>query len=202
MSHGFTSTHANLQYHDESGSLNESFSDMAAMAAIAYLRDKVPTLYSAIYHSPAMVWSLGSRITRNPDPNAALRYYDRPARDGRSAECYQPVPNCLISYQDVYHDASTLGESRRQGYIVHHGSGVYNRFFYTLANTPGWDIQRAFGLMLTCNRDGYWGENTDFQQAACQTLLAASDLAYDTAAVRNAFATVGIRTDSCSTRSG
>jgi vibriolysin len=198
MSHGFTSSHSDLQYHDESGALNEAFSDMAGMMALAYMRENVPVLYEAIYHTPDMVWSIGSTIVRSSNPNAALRYIDRPARDGVSAECYQLVPNCLISYQDVVlYATNEVDEDNRQSFIVHHGSGVYNRFFYNLANTPGWDIKKAFNLMLKSNRDGYWGENSDFQQAACQTLLAASDLAYDTAAVRKAFRSVGIDTQSC-----
>jgi Zn-dependent metalloprotease len=80
---------------------------------------------------------------------------------------------------------------------VHKASGVYNRFFYLLANSPGWDIKKAFNLMLVSNRDGYWGENSGFQLAACQTLVAAFDLGYETTAIRNAFTNVGIDTRHC-----
>lgn len=199
MSHGFTSTHSNLQYYEESGALNEAFSDMAGVVANAYLRETYPLLYDANYHSADMVWTIGQTIIRSPNPNIAMRYLDRPARDGSSAECYLPVSNCAITYQQVTEDAARYAEDEddRTMYIVHHGSGVYNRFFYLLSNTPGWDIKKAFNLMLKCNRDGYWTEYTDFQQAACYTLLAASDLAYNTGDVRSAFNKVGIDTLSC-----
>lgn len=204
MSHGFTSAHANLQYHDESGCLNEAFSDMAGLAVVEYARTTMPKLYQALYHTPEIVWSTGSTIVRSANPTEALRYYDRPSRDGMSAECYESVWGCSISYNDIlqyaYHYIDD--EDDRQNFIVHLGSGVYNRFFYTLARTPGWDIKKAFGLMLKCNRDGYWTENTDFELAACQTLLAASDLAYDVSAVRSAFATVGLSTVNCATAPG
>lgn len=199
MSHGFTSAHSNLQYSDESGALNEAFSDMAGAVSNAYLRETYPALYEANYHTNQMVWTIGGTIIRSPNSNLAMRYFDRPARDRVSAECYLPVSNCVINYQNIAEFASTEieDEDDRNNFLVHHGSGVYNRFFYILSNTPGWDIKKAFNLMLKCNRDGYWNEYTDFQQAACYTLLAASDLAYNTGDVRNAFNQVGIDTLGC-----
>lgn len=209
MSHGFTSEHANLQYHDESGSLNEAYSDMAGVAATAYLQQEVPALYKAIYHTPDMVWGIGNAIMKDPDPDAALRYMNTPSRDGMSADCYKRIAGadkCLVSYDDVVAMAqsdlfpSETTDDQRQGFVVHHGSGVYNKFFYLLATTPGWDVKKAFGLMLVSNRDGYWGENTDFQSAACQTLLAANDLGYETVAVSKAFKKVGIDTVQCTVK--
>jgi vibriolysin len=200
MSHGFTSAHSDLQYHDESGALNESFSDMAGMVALAYMRETAPQLYRAIYHDLDMNWTIGSSIVRDPDPSAALRHLDKPSRDGLSADCYKSVSGCVISYQDLldFVESYTDDEELKQGIIVHCGSGVFNRFFYLLSNTSGWDVRKAFNLMLVCNRDGYWTENSNFQDAACQTLAAAKALSYDTKAVANAFAKVGIKTTTCS----
>ena len=201
MSHGFTNAHSNLQYHDESGALNEAFSDMAGMVAVTYLHEKAPQLYQAIYHNLDLNWSFGTAIMRNPDPRVALRYMDRPARDGMSAECYQSVPGCAISYGDLQNFVTQHieNEDEQQSVIVHCGSGIYNRFFYLLASTSGWDVKKAFNLMLVSNRDGYWTENSNFENAACQTLQAAKDLAYDTVAVKNAFKKVGIDTATCDT---
>lgn len=202
MSHGFTSAHSNLQYHDESGALNEAFSDMAGVATVAYMQQNNPLLYKAIYHTDQMSWTIGSTIMRSAKPNAAMRYLDRPSQDGVSADCYKKIrgaDKCLITYDDVvkFSHSITDEENYRQGIIVHLGSGVYNKFFYILSHTPGWDVKKAFGLMLTCNRDGYWGENTNFQTAACQTVQAATDIGYDTVAVQNAFTRVGIDTAQC-----
>ena len=202
MSHGFTSAHSNLQYHDESGALNEAFSDMAGATVMAYMQSASPELYKAIYHTSDMVWGIGHAIMQDPNPDAAMRYFDFPSRDGMSADCYTKIPGaqkCLTTYQSVVDLANyyASNEDERQSIIVHLASGIYNKFFYTLSNAPGWDIKKAFGLMLACNRDGYWGENTDFHMAACQTLVAATDLGYDTKEIKNAFTKVGIETKTC-----
>ncbi len=198
MSHGFTSAHSDLQYYDQSGALNESFSDMAGIVAVAYLREKAPQFYQAIYHKQGMAWTIGSTVMKNPSPSAALRYMDRPSRDEYSADCYHDVSGCYISYDYLAEWARTnIPEEHLQSFIVHTGSGVFNRFFYFLANTPGWDIKKAFNLMMISNRDGYWTQTSNFDTAACQTLQAAKDLKLDTTAVKNAFDKVGVPTSTC-----
>ena len=54
MSHGFTSTHSNLQYYEESGALNEAFSDMAAVVSITYLRETFP--HSTMPFITGLIW--------------------------------------------------------------------------------------------------------------------------------------------------
>jgi vibriolysin len=206
MSHGLTFAHSGLRYYDEPGCLNEAFSDMAAVMLNAYMQEKLPNLYQTIYHTPDMKWNMASAVIKNPSPDAAMRYFDIPSHDGKSADCYDArlpgVDQCRIDYTNVGFEAFTLfgrigNSSDRNSYIVHTGSGIYNKFFYLLATTPGWDIKKAFNLMLVSNRDGYWGEYSGFQLAACQTIVAADDLGYEIAAVRNAFTKVGIDTKNC-----
>jgi len=69
ISHGFTEHHSNLVYVDQSGGMNESFSDMAAQAAEFYSRG----------HSS---WEIGSDVKKE----GTLRYMDRPSRDGESID--------------------------------------------------------------------------------------------------------------------
>jgi len=141
ISHGFTENHSDLVYFGQSGGINESFSDMAAQAVEYYAKGQSS-------------WLIGAEILKHEAPYAALRYMDKPSRDGRSI------------------DKAT---QYRKGIDVHYASGVYNRLFYLLANSPGWDPRKAFHVMVKANMD-YWTPNTTFEEGACGILNAATDL--------------------------
>ncbi len=79
---------------------------------------------------------------------------------------------------------------------VHYASGVYNRFFYLLANTPNWDTKKAFDVVLKANMD-YWVPTSGYEDAACGVLWSAEDLDYSIADVRAAFKKVGIEAKKC-----
>ena len=108
MSHGVMSTEANLTYSGESGGLNESNSDIFgtmveyAVAGTADVPDYL--IGERIYRAN---WAGGTYVN-----NAALRYMNDPARDGRSPACW----------------SSTLGSLD-----VHYSSGPNNHMFYLLA---------------------------------------------------------------------
>lgn len=70
IAHGFTEQNSNLEYREQSGGLNESFSDMAGKAAEYFVRGRVK-------------WSVGSDITKTMP---ALRYMDYPTRDNVSID--------------------------------------------------------------------------------------------------------------------
>lgn len=83
ISHGFTEQHSGLIYHGQSGAMNESFSDMAAQAALYYA-------------TGTNDWQIGAEVMKQKE---ALRYMDHPNRDGVSIESaadYKP-------YLDVHH---------------------------------------------------------------------------------------------------
>ena len=84
-------------------------------------------------------WLVAAQIFKG---NGSLRYFEDPARDGKS-----------IGHASDYYD----------GIDVHHSSGVYNRAFYLLANTSGWQTRKAFEVFVLANRL-YWGPNTTFDQ--------------------------------------
>jgi vibriolysin len=100
---------------------------------------------------------------------AALRYMDDPTRDGIS-----------IGHASDYYT----------GMDVHYSSGVYNKAFFLLATTLGWDVQKAFRLFAEANRN-YWYESETFNTAYEGLLLAASN-DKDKSDITNAFAQVGI----------
>ena len=110
------------------------------------------------------------------DRKSALRYLDKPSQDGKS------IQNAKKYYK---------------GLDVHYSSGVYNHFFYLLANKPGWNVRQAFGVMVKANMD-YWVPTSNFVDGACGVLWAAADLGLDLDAIQEAFDAVSIETKKCS----
>lgn len=100
----------------------------------------------------------------------ALRYMDDPTRDGHS-----------IGHASDY----------RQGMDVHFSSGVYNRAFFLLSRSAGWDVEKAFKAFARANMD-HWTPSTDFNTGACGVRRAAADLGYRAADVDAAFNSVGV----------
>ncbi len=68
VSHGVTEQRSGLVYADQSGGMNEAFSDMAGEAAESYMNGSND-------------WMVGEQIFKGP---GALRYMDDPTKDGRS----------------------------------------------------------------------------------------------------------------------
>jgi len=116
-------------------------------------------------------WLMGYDIFKAK--GKALRYMDNPEKDRRS-----------ISHASKYH-------SRMD---VHHSSGVYNKMFYTLATSPGWNPRKAFDIMVRANQM-YWGKDSTFDEGAVGVLKATKDLGYPDEYVKKAFELVGVSYD-------
>ncbi|MBK2123981.1 M4 family metallopeptidase [Fangia hongkongensis] len=208
VSHGFTEQHSGLVYTNQSGSLNEAFSDMAGQAVRAYLLSQDESNYAKFYPEDPegqIGWGIGETIMKG---DGALRYMNNPSQDGISADCYDPSLDgalaCEISYRKM------LIKSRGdQSYIVHTGSGVFNKAFYLLASTWASNnqtqglsnqyaegVKEAFHIMVLANVK-YWTPSVKFSQAACGVIYAAKDLNYSTADVAQAFTKVGVSTSNC-----
>ena len=168
ISHGFTEQHSGLDYYGHSGGMNEAFSDMAAQAAEFFAYGKSS-------------YQIGPEIMK--EKGTALRYMDVPSKD---CEGRKPGNWCSIDNASQYYN----------GLDVHYSSGVYNRAYYTLATTADWNQRKAFDVMVNANTN-YWTSSSTFEQGACGVMHAAKDLGYDTAAVVNAFTTVGVKTSQC-----
>ncbi len=168
ISHGFTQQHSNLEYFEQSGGMNEAFSDMAAQAA---------ELYSYGKNS----WQIGPEIFKAP--NEALRYMDQPSKD-----CHGSNPGdwCSIDDESEYYN----------GLDVHFSSGVYNHFFYALGTTQGWDAKKAFDVMVHANAH-YWTPYETFDSGACGVISAAKDLGYSVDDVKSAFDVVKVDYSAC-----
>jgi vibriolysin len=206
VSHGFTEKHSNLEYHDEPGALNESFSDMAGIAARAYLLEKNTKMYNKSHLTPnEITWTIGETIIQPPLAMKALRFFDLPSMDNDSADCVNKTiarannSICAISIPELvaYAESQYPGEEEedeKQSYIVHKASGLFNRIFYFMAQEMG--IKTAFQIMVNANIK-YWTPTTNFDQASCDVVNAAIDLSLNRAPIDSAFAKVGMSITHC-----
>ncbi|MCJ8269966.1 MAG: M4 family metallopeptidase, partial [Psychrosphaera sp.] len=89
-------------------------------------------------------------------------------RKGDRATRYMATPeqnNRAIGHAKYYFD----------GVEKHSSSGIFNRAFYLLATTPGWDPRKAYDLFVAANQH-YWIESSTFVQGACGVINAALDV--------------------------
>ena len=125
---------------------------------------------------------------------------------GEAAEYYMKGTNDFLVGADIFkatgalrymanppQDGRSIGNAANftTGMDVHYSSGVYNKAFYTLATTAGWNTQKAFQVFARAN-DLYWTASTDFNQGACGVQTAAADLGFTVANVTSAFTAVGV----------
>ncbi|MEV4255634.1 M4 family metallopeptidase, partial [Spirillospora sp. NPDC049652] len=165
MTHGVTSATANLTYSGESGGLNEATSDIMAAAVEFYAGN------------PAEVgdYLVGERVVLPGFGKPALRFMDKPSKDGKSPDFWSA-------------DLKNLD--------VHYSSGVANHFYYLLSEGSGaktingvaYDSPTANGQAVSgIGRDAatriwyralttYMTSSTDYKGARTATLNAAKDL--------------------------
>ncbi|MFF9166685.1 MULTISPECIES: M4 family metallopeptidase [unclassified Streptomyces] len=165
MTHGVTSKTAALTYSGESGGLNEATSDILGTMVEWYANNS----------SDQGDYLIGEKIVKPGFGKAALRFMDKPSKDGNSADYW----------------SSTVGNLD-----VHYSSGVANHFAYLLAEGSGaktingvsYDSPTANGSTVTgIGRDKvgkiwyraltvYMTSSTNYAGARTATLNAAKDL--------------------------
>ncbi|MGW2766431.1 M4 family metallopeptidase [Streptomyces sp. NPDC001275] len=131
MSHGVTSKTAALTYSGESGGLNEATSDILGTLVEWYADNP----------SDPGDYLIGEKIVRSGFGKSALRYMDKPSKDGSSADCW----------------SSSVGNLD-----VHYSSGVANHFAYLLAEGSG--ARTVNGVAYdspTCNNSSVTGIGRD-----------------------------------------
>ncbi|MET8769507.1 M4 family metallopeptidase [Streptomyces sp. NPDC004658] len=106
MTHGVTSKTAALTYSGESGGLNEATSDILGTMVEWYANNS----------SDTGDYLIGEKIVKPGFGKAALRFMDKPSKDGSSADYW----------------SSSVGNLD-----VHYSSGVANHFAYLLAEGSG-----------------------------------------------------------------
>lgn len=177
MTHGVTSKTAALTYSGESGGLNEATSDILGTMVEWYAGNA----------SDPGDYLIGEKIVRSGFGKAALRFMDKPSKDGNSADSW----------------SSSVGNLD-----VHYSSGVANHFAYLLAEGSGaktingvsYDSPTSNGSTVTgIGRDKvgkiwyraltvYMTSSTNYAGARTATLNAAKDLYGNGSAEYNAVA--------------
>ncbi|MGW7523785.1 M4 family metallopeptidase [Streptomyces sp. NPDC054783] len=165
MTHGVTSKTAALTYSGESGGLNEATSDILGTMVEWYANNP----------SDPGDYLIGEKIVKSGFGHTALRYMDKPSKDGNSADYW----------------SSSVGNLD-----VHYSSGVANHFAYLLAEGSGpktingvsYDSPTSNGSTVTgIGRDKvgkiwyraltvYMTSSTNYAGARSATLNAAKDL--------------------------
>jgi len=175
LNHGFTSFHSKLQYrNNQSGGLNESFSDVAGTIAEFYREGE------------AADFNIGEDVTKKAD---ALRYMCEPTKDGVSigdAKKYRDGMDLHLS-SGVPNRAFCLSVGRFK--TVGTGTTTLN------------GVQQVGKIWYTANA-GYWTATSTYEQACKGVIDAARSLGYKGEALEAlsaSWADTGVKCDSGST---
>jgi Zn-dependent metalloprotease len=169
LSHAVTAQYSNLGLIGQPGGIGESFGDVTAKAV-------------EHYKTGSNTWGFAFDVMKKP--GTALRYLDEPTKDCSGSQ--KPGVDCSMNNVSQYNDNAN----------PHFVAGIFNKAMYTLATSAGWDIVKAYNIMLGANMN-YWTSTTTFVQGACGIKSSASDYGYATSPVDAAFSVVGIDTTKC-----
>ncbi len=164
--------------HEISHGFTEQNSDLAYFGQSGGMNESFSDMASQaaeFYARGKNSWLIGADILKESSGIESIRYMEKPSLDGRS-----------IDSADQYDE----------GMDVHYTSGVYNRLFYLLSTTSGWDVKKAFHVMLKANMD-YWTPYSKFDTAACGVMSAAKDLGHPVDDVKKALKDVGVSVEGC-----
>ncbi|MFF7734705.1 M4 family metallopeptidase [Streptomyces sp. NPDC007984] len=165
MSHGVTSKTAALTYSGESGGLNEATSDVFGTLVE----------FHAANAEDRGDWLIGEKVVRSGLGREALRFMDKPSKDGKSADCW----DAKLGDLDVHYSS---GVGNHFAYLLAEGSGAKSLNGVTY-NSPTCDgstvtgIGRAkLGKIWYRALTVYMTSSTDYADARKATLSAAKDL--------------------------
>ena len=123
----------------------------------------------------------------------AAEYYMRGSNDWLVGADIIKNGSSLRSMSDPTSDGSSIDNAANytSSLDVHYSSGVYNKAFYLLATTSGWNTKLAFDVYVRANQL-YWNASTNYNTGACGVESAAADLGYSVSAVTASLAAVGV----------
>lgn len=173
MTHGVTSSTANLNYQNQSGALNESMSDVIGVLIKTY--DKYNVKSGATWKFDSSDWIVGADIYTPNKPGDALRSLADP-------QLYNQ-PDNMKNYVNTTSDNGG----------VHTNSGITNKAAYLVAKSIGnAKTAQIYYRALT----SYMTTTTDFLGAKNAFVQAATDLygvnSSEVSAINTSFAAVGI----------
>ncbi|MFE6765097.1 M4 family metallopeptidase [Streptomyces sp. NPDC057689] len=164
MSHGLTSSTANLNYSGESGGLNEATSDILG-TSVEFFADNSTDVGDYL---------IGEKIDINGD-GSPLRYMDKPSKDGGSADYWDSSVGDL----DVHYSS---GVANHFFYLLSEGSGAktINGVDYDSPTSDGSTVtgigrDKAVQIWYKALSE-YMTSTTDYADARTATEKAATDL--------------------------
>jgi pseudolysin len=167
LSHIYTAYHSNLIYTNQSGGINEAYSDIAGQTLEFWLSQQYPWY--------GFDWEIGAEVSLPTGLFAgkALRYFNNPPLDGHS----------------IANAANFV-----TGMNVHHSSGVFNYSFYLMVTKYNIDIYTAYRYFSHANA-AYWTPSSSFNNASCGVMQAALDTGNqgDFQKIMQAFRDVGVK---------
>lgn len=152
--------------------------EITVMGALHEAFSDMAAAAAEYYVSGKNTWAMGVDVMKG---DGALRYMNEPTKDTNS-----------IDHVRDFEDEMD----------PHLAAGIFNKAFYLIATSKGWNTHKAFDVMVKANMN-YWNPSmTKFNEVACGVVSATKDLAqqdpsYTLADVRIAFTKVGIETSDC-----
>ncbi|MFH9707312.1 M4 family metallopeptidase [Streptomyces luteogriseus] len=165
MSHGVTSKTAALTYSGESGGLNEATSDVFGTLVE----------FHAANAEDRGDWLIGEKVVRSGLGREALRFMDKPSKDGKSADCW----NAKLGDLDVHYSS---GVGNHFAYLLAEGSGrkTLNGVAYDSPTCDGSTVtgigRAKLGKIWYRALTVYMTSSTTYADARTATLSAAKDL--------------------------
>ena len=157
LTHGVTAATSNLDYHNESGSLNESFSDVAGQVCTQWHQKQ--TVDEA-------TWLVGAEIM-GPETHA------KSLRTFTAAKAYEDDPLLGTDPQPKHMRDKYVGSDDHGG--VHINSGIPNHAFYMVAmELGGYSWEKAGPIWYETQKA--LPHDSQFQDAARMTFQAAGTL--------------------------
>ncbi len=155
MTHGITEWTANLLYENQSGALNESFSDVFG------------TLFEFWLVGAAGNWLMGEDVFTPGTPGDALRSMSNPG--GPEVPPSSRQPSSMSEYVNLPN--TEAGDNGG----VHVNSGIPNKAFYLFATAPGMTKENA-GRVYYRALTTYLIKNSQFVDCRLAVIKAAEDL--------------------------
>lgn len=165
MTHGVTSKTAALTYSGESGGLNEATSDILGTLVEWYANNS----------SDPGDYLIGEKVVRSGFGAEALRFMDKPSKDGVSADYW----SSSVGKLDVHYSS---GVANHFAYLLAEGSGAktINGVSYNSPTSNGKTVtgigREKLGRIWYRALTAYMTSSTDYAGARTATLNAAKDL--------------------------
>jgi Zn-dependent metalloprotease len=178
LTHAVTMFTANLEYHGQSGALNESFSDVFG---------SLVKQYGLGQSAEDADWLIG-KGTLAPGLGGALRSMEKPGTAFQGDQ--QPA------HMDHYRDLPDDNDPQNDNGGVHINSGIPNKAFYLAAMTIGGNAWEKAGKIWYVTLTEHLQPDADFAAAANATVAVAGKLfpegPAEQDAVRKAWQEVGV----------